>query len=103
MSLEALAEDLIARAEGRARFLVAIAGAPASGKSTLAEDLLAALERLAPGQAALMPMDGYHFDDAVLDELGYRARPSARAIRSAASASRLTPPSPPAAAPSPRS
>ena len=77
MSLDALAADLIARAEGRRRYLFAIAGAPASGKSTLAEALLAALERAAPGQAALLPMDGYHFDDAVLDELGFRARKGA--------------------------
>lgn len=77
MSLDALAADLIARAEGRARYVVAIAGAPASGKSTLAEALLAALERAAPGQAALVPMDGYHLDDAVLDELGFRARKGA--------------------------
>ena len=77
VSLERLAEDLIARAEGRARYVVAIAGAPASGKSTLSEELLAALERALPGQAALLPMDGYHFDDAVLDELGFRARKGA--------------------------
>jgi pantothenate kinase len=77
LSPDELAADLIARAEGRARYLVAIAGAPASGKSTYAEGLLAALERVVPGRAALLPMDGYHFDDAVLDELGFRARKGA--------------------------
>ena len=77
MSLDALAADIDARAEGCARFLVAIAGAPASGKSTLAENLLAALDVMRPGRAVLVPMDGYHFDDAVLDELGFRERKGA--------------------------
>jgi pantothenate kinase len=59
-------------ARGRRRVLIAIAGAPGSGKSTLAEqvvDLLASHYEL---QAALFPMDGYHYDDAVLNEMGRR-------------------------------
>ncbi|WP_430249292.1 nucleoside triphosphate hydrolase [Neorhizobium sp. DAR64860/K0K1] len=58
---------------GRRRVLVAMAGAPGSGKSTLAEqvvDLLASQHGL---EAALFPMDGYHYDDAVLNEMGRRA------------------------------
>jgi pantothenate kinase len=74
---DALAADIAARAAGRARFFVAIAGAPAAGKSTFAETLLAAVGRVAPEEAALLPMDGYHFDDAVLDELGFRSRKGA--------------------------
>jgi pantothenate kinase len=77
LSPDELAADLVARAEGRARYVAAIAGAPASGKSTYAEGLLAALERVVPGRAALLAMDGYHYDDAVLDELGFRARKGA--------------------------
>ena len=65
------------RAAGRARYVFAIAGAPGSGKSTLAETLLAALEAEAPGAAALMPMDGFHLDNAVLDARGLRARKGA--------------------------
>ncbi|KXO90032.1 nucleoside/nucleotide kinase family protein [Tsukamurella pulmonis] len=61
--LLARARELIAR-PGRA--LLGIAGAPASGKSTLAERLVAAL-----GDAAvLVPMDGFHLDDAVLRRHG---------------------------------
>ncbi|MDU8942745.1 nucleoside/nucleotide kinase family protein [Ovoidimarina sediminis] len=52
------------------RRVLAIAGAPGSGKSTLAEHLV---ERLDPGLAAILPMDGYHFDDRVLDPRGHRA------------------------------
>ena len=75
--LRALARDILIRAAGRARYVFAIAGAPGSGKSTLAETLLAALEAEAPGAAALMPMDGFHLDNAVLDARGLRARKGA--------------------------
>ncbi|CAM3136014.1 nucleoside/nucleotide kinase family protein [Tsukamurella hominis] len=57
--LLARARELIAR-PGRA--LLGIAGAPASGKSTFAEQLVAALG----DNAVLVPMDGFHLDDAVL-------------------------------------
>ena len=54
------------------RRLVAIAGAPGSGKSTLAE----ALSEKLPN-AAVVPMDGFHYDDAVLEARGHRARKGA--------------------------
>ena len=75
--VEALAADLLDRAQGRGRFVFAIAGPPAAGKSTLAEGLLAALEAQAPGLAALVPMDGYHLDNAVLVARGLLARKGA--------------------------
>jgi len=73
----ALAADLVARAEGRARYVVAIAGPPGAGKSTLSEALLAALAQRAPGAAVLVPMDGYHYDNAVLEAMGLLARKGA--------------------------
>lgn len=58
------------------RMLVAIAGAPGSGKSTLAETLAARLDQ--PGRrVAAMPMDGFHYDDAVLNAAGIRAEKGA--------------------------
>jgi pantothenate kinase len=77
VNLPALAADLLDRAQGRGRFVVAIAGPPGAGKSTFAEALLGALEAAAPGRAALVPMDGYHFDNAVLAERGLLARKGA--------------------------
>lgn len=60
----------LARLPRAGRTLVAIAGAPGSGKSTLAEALVAALNAAQEGSAALLPMDGFHFDDAVLAARG---------------------------------
>lgn len=54
------------------RQLVAIAGPPASGKSTLSEALVSACEN-----AALVPMDGFHLDNAILDQRGLRDRKGA--------------------------
>ena len=59
------------------RTVVAIAGAPGSGKSTLAERLVSRLNDDAAGRAAMLPMDGYHYDDRVLNERGLRARKGA--------------------------
>jgi pantothenate kinase len=73
MTPEGLANLIRARADGPGRFLVALAGPPASGKSTLAAELAA---RLAPGARAV-PMDGFHYDDAVLTARGLRSRKGA--------------------------
>jgi pantothenate kinase len=45
------------------RFVVAIAGAPGSGKSTLSANLLGLFPE---GSAVVVPMDGFHYDDAIL-------------------------------------
>lgn len=71
-----LARHLIAQAGKRIRFLVAIAGPPASGKSTIAANLRDAL--IALGETAVVvPMDGFHFDDAILNARGHRQRKGA--------------------------
>ncbi len=64
------------KAKNSSRFMVAIAGAPGSGKSTLAHNLCGELKRL--GETAIVvPMDGFHFDDAVLNARGHRPRKGA--------------------------
>lgn len=61
-----VAQGLMARP---GRSVLAIAGAPGSGKSTLVERLAGAL----PGDAvAILPMDGFHYDDAVLHAMNRR-------------------------------
>jgi pantothenate kinase len=60
-----------------ARRLVAIAGSPGAGKSTVAETLCTGLNRHAPALAQVLAMDGFHFDDRVLETRGLRARKGA--------------------------
>ncbi|MER7458500.1 nucleoside/nucleotide kinase family protein [Micromonospora sp. NPDC126480] len=70
-------DELVARARALAdagpRQLLGIAGAPGAGKSTLAEQVVAAV-----GPAArLVPMDGFHLAQAELVRLGRSARKGA--------------------------
>ncbi|TMV76791.1 nucleoside/nucleotide kinase family protein [Thioclava sp. BHET1] len=71
-----LVEMALARPKGR-RFLLALVGAPGSGKSHIAEALCAAVTAQAPGRAAVLPMDGFHYDDAVLHALDRHPRKGA--------------------------
>lgn len=74
--VESLARLIRSRAGDAGRYMVAIAGAPASGKSTLAENLRDAL--VAEGETAIVvPMDGFHFDDLILNARGHRSRKGA--------------------------
>lgn len=75
LSRAALKERLAALDAPRA--LVAIVGAPGSGKSTLADQLARYLNRGNAGRAALLAMDGFHYDDAVLEPRGLRPRKGA--------------------------
>jgi pantothenate kinase len=59
------------------RRVVAIAGPPASGKSTLATSIERRLNEAEPGLCALLPMDGFHYDDEVLIPRGWRPRKGA--------------------------
>jgi len=52
------------------RIAVGIAGGPGVGKSTLAVQLVAALNATTPGLAAYVPMDGFHMRHAKLESLG---------------------------------
>lgn len=76
MTLDDLVTELLSRGK-TARHITAIAGAPGSGKSTVAEGLVERLNAVEPGSAAVLPMDGYHFDDAILNARGWRPRKGA--------------------------
>ena len=76
IDLAGLADELERRV-GVGRVIVAIAGAPGSGKSTMAERLAGKLNGRMPGLAAVLPMDGYHYDDLYLVPAGLRPRKGA--------------------------
>jgi pantothenate kinase len=72
-TVESMAGQIIDRAGMAKRFMVAIAGPPGSGKSTLADNLADALK--AKGESAeVLPMDGFHMDNAILIARGQLAR-----------------------------
>lgn len=75
-SVEDLAQHVAERASGRDRFVVALAGPPGAGKSTVAERLVKALNQRSE-IAALLPMDGFHLDNIVLEARGLTHRKGA--------------------------
>ncbi len=74
-------QELLLRAEALllrpGRCLLGIAGAPGAGKSTISEWLLRHLLTNHPGQVALVPMDGYHLAQSLLESRGLEQRKGA--------------------------
>lgn len=56
------------------RIILGIAGAPGSGKSTFAEWIR---QQFGPGQAVVVPMDGFHLGNAIIDGTPLRQRKGA--------------------------
>ncbi|MDH3301473.1 MAG: nucleoside/nucleotide kinase family protein [Acidimicrobiia bacterium] len=80
VSVQQLADLIIGTNEetaGGERQVIAVAGPPGAGKSTVAESLVEVLNTRSPGTAAVFPMDGYHYDDLVLEQRGWRSRKGA--------------------------
>lgn len=73
---EELARAIVTAAAGRSRFIVAVAGPPGSGKSTIADEL-ARLISAGGERAVVLPMDGFHLDNGLLEEAGLLARKGA--------------------------
>lgn len=72
-TVAALAERIRAMATRSRRTVIGITGAPGAGKSTVAEALV---RELGPA-AVLVPMDGFHLSNQVLESLGRRGRKGA--------------------------
>ena len=83
LTLAALADRARALVSGGRRAILGITGAPAAGKTTLAEHLLVALAPAPPpglpagAWVAHVPMDGFHLADVELERLGLRDRKGA--------------------------
>jgi pantothenate kinase len=72
--IASIAAAIFKRAAKAQRFVVGIAGPPGAGKSTLAASLA---EVLPEGSSVVVPMDGFHYDDIVLEKRGLRSRKGA--------------------------
>lgn len=72
---ELLCDILLKESAQSERYIVALAGPPASGKSTLCQALHEKLEQHTT--VATVPMDGYHYDNHILDQLDLRDRKGA--------------------------
>jgi pantothenate kinase len=76
--LDALARRALGLARDGRRAVLAIAGSPGAGKTTLARALVARVDaRAGDGTAVHVPMDGFHLANATLDRLGRHDRKGA--------------------------
>jgi pantothenate kinase len=76
-TVDMLIEKILEKGHLQGRVIVAVAGPPGAGKSTLAEKIAERLNDVVPGSAAVLPMDGYHLDDMLLVPRGFRPRKGA--------------------------
>jgi len=76
--VQLLMDRVLQEAKGRDRLIVALAGPPGSGKTTLATQLVNRLNGEYAGTVAtLFPMDGYHLDNDTLQHRGLLHRKGA--------------------------
>jgi len=77
-TLITLIDRLVELQKRPGRSMVCIAGPPGAGKSTLAEALCESLNQLhGDGSVVVLPMDGFHLDNGILDSRGHRDRKGA--------------------------
>jgi len=76
MTLAAIADGILEKAAGSRRFITAIAGPPGAGKSTLADALHEEFVRRGE-TSVVLPMDGFHMDNGILEERGLLQRKGA--------------------------
>jgi pantothenate kinase len=76
MTLAAIADSIVEKAGTSPRLMVAIAAPPGAGKSTLADALQDELTRRGE-KSAVLPMDGFHMDNGILEERGLLKRKGA--------------------------
>ncbi len=73
-------DELIAKlieASGDNRIIIAIAGPPASGKTTYSHVICRQLNELERGICAVLSADGFHYDNIYLKQKGWRERKGA--------------------------
>jgi pantothenate kinase len=75
--LDGLRDRAVGLVRNERRAILGIAGPPGAGKSTLAEQLVTAVDDVRHGWAAYVPMDGFHLADVQLARLGLLDRKGA--------------------------
>lgn len=76
INLEELSAVLINQAT-KQRKLVAIAGPPGVGKTTLTQALSKLINLQHRGMCSILAMDGYHYDDLYLEQMAWKSRKGA--------------------------
>ncbi|QND54916.1 nucleoside triphosphate hydrolase (plasmid) [Phyllobacterium sp. 628] len=74
ITIEDLVPVILARAAETKRLIVAIAGPPGAGKSTVSAALCEAINTIEADAAVVVPMDGFHLDNAILEARDQRKR-----------------------------
>ena len=64
-----LVDHIIKRSDGSQRFIIAVAGPPGAGKSTLSEQLVEMLKTRSI-QSHIISLDGFHLENSILKGLG---------------------------------
>lgn len=78
LDIKAKAAEILSAATASRRYLVAVAGPPASGKSTQALQLMTEINtQAAQDVSTVVPMDGFHLDNATLEKMGWLSRKGA--------------------------
>ncbi len=68
--IQTLASEIGQKKGDGQRFIIALVGAPAAGKSTLADQLKRMLDQQGYSGVAILPMDGFHLDNTTLKARG---------------------------------
>lgn len=74
IAIDDLVTAILARAAETKRLIVAIAGPPGAGKSTVSAAICTAINDREANAAVVVPMDGFHLDNAILDARDQRKR-----------------------------
>jgi len=77
VTIQELESILSEKCKTKKRVILAVAGPPASGKSTIAKKISGYFNSINKGFSSVLPLDGFHYDDTYLIPAGLRDRKGA--------------------------